>query len=211
MRLFAAGALLAAICVGCSSGNKQAGSEKPTSPAVPQAKPTEALLGRVAMQQCYITARGWAADAQLFSLQSQPTREVTGIGGKSTIWTASFGSQSRATAKTITWSGTDAEDAPSRGINPGAEDPYNPSNSSTRTFDLAFLKSDSDQAFLAAQAHGGKKLLEKKPKLPIVYRLGWDPRQNALVWHVLYGGTGTDQRLAVAVNASTGQFIRVER
>jgi len=111
----------------------------------------------------------------------------------------------------MAWSGSDAEDAPSRGINPGAEDPFNPANSYTRTFDLAFLKSDSDSAFAAAQAHGGKKLLAKNPALPVVYRLGWNSRDNALVWHVLYGGTGTDQRLAVAVNASSGQFIRVER
>jgi hypothetical protein len=211
MKSLAAGALLAAICVGCSSGNQQPAEKPAGTAAVSQTKPTESLLGRAAMQQCFITARGWAADAQLYSLESQPTKEVTGAGGKSAIWTARFGSQSRATSKTITWSGSDAEDAPSRGINPGAEDPFNPSNSYTHTFDLAFLKSDSDQAFEAAQAHGGKKMMAKTPALPVVYRLGWNSRENALVWHVLYGGTGTDQRLAVAVNASSGQFIRVER
>jgi hypothetical protein len=211
MKSVAAGALLAAICMGCSSGNQQPAEKPAGTAAVSKAKPTEALLGRAAMQQCYITARGWAVDAQLYSLESQPTKEVTGAGGKSAIWTARFGSLSRATSKTITWSGSDADDAPARGINPGAEDSFNPSNSYTRTFDLAFLKSDSDQAFLAAQAHGGKPFMAKNPALPVVYRLGWAPRDNALVWHVLYGGTGTDQKLAVAVNASSGQFMRVER
>ena len=32
-----------------------------------------------------------------------------------------------------------------------------------------------------------------------------------VVWHVIYGNTRDDAKLRVAVNASTGEFLRVEK
>ena len=57
-------------------------------------------------------------------------------------------------------------DAPSRGISPGSEDNYSPTNSSTQIFDVVFLKTDSDKALEVAQKHGGDKLLAKDLILP---------------------------------------------
>jgi len=205
--------LLAALLVtGCSGNNKPVGGEaaKP-APAEPAVRPTESLLGRAAFQKTFIAARGWQRDAEPYLEISQPTKEVSGGDGKAAVWTASYGSPDRGLAKTFTWSGTDAPDAPARGLNPTPEDSFAPGNSSTHTFDLAYLKTDSDQALKIAQDHGGKKLLDKNPKLPVFYRLHWESRDTALVWHVMYGGRGGDSKLSVAVNASTGQYMRVER
>jgi hypothetical protein len=200
---------------GCSSGNQ----EKP-NPATPGGQTTaatqsadsehhgEALTGRVAFQKMYVAARNWSPDAQGFRLESQTTSDSNGAEGKSAVWRARFGSRARTAAKPILWSGSSDPDAPSRGLDAGGEDSFNASNSSTRPFDIAFLKADSDKAFQVAQEHGGKKVLQKNPKTPVYYLLQWDPQKNTLVWHVSYGDRG-DPR--IAVNASTGEFIRVEK
>ena len=114
-------------------------------------------------------------------------------------------------AKTYTWSGSAAEGSPSRGVNPGIEDSYSPSNSSTQVFDMAFLKIDSDQAFAVAQKHGGDKILEKSPDTPVIYICDWNHNTSELTWHVIYGSQREGAKLTVAVNASSAEFIRVEK
>ena len=110
--------------------------------------------------------------------------------------------------KPFFWSGSNAPDAPSRGISPGNEDVYNPSNASTQVFDPAFLKIDSDQAFAEAQKHGGDKLLEKDPATPVLYVCDWNHNTNELTWHVVYGASRETAKLTVAINASTGAILK---
>src|SRR5262249_27898631 len=194
----------------CSSGNqkKSAGESAAQPEATPAAPKTEAITGRLAFQNMYRAARTWSPDAQGFRLESQPTADAAGADGKAAVWRGRFGSVPKGGAKPVMWSGSIDPDAPSRGLNTGGEDSFNPNNSPTRPFDIAFLKSDSDSAFKVAQEHGGKKILSKDPKTPVRYLLQWDPQRNTLVWHVSYGER---RDLTVAVNASTGEFIRVER
>ena len=113
--------------------------------------------------------------------------------------------------KPFIWSGSNAPDAPSRGVSPGNEDNYNPNNASTQIFDVAFIKVDSDQAFTEAQKHGGDKVLEKDPTTPVLYVCDWNHNTNELTWHVIYGASRETAKLTIAVNASTGAFIRVEK
>jgi hypothetical protein len=195
--------LAVAMLAGCSSE-----SSKPAEK--PQPKPAEIVTGRYAFQKMYITARGWARDAQPFRLESQVTSDANGEDGKSAVWRASFASELQRGVKPYTWSGTDAADAPARGISPGPEDTYSPNNSSTQIFNLGFLKKDSDQALEVAQKHGGDKFLEKNKNAPVYYVLDWSRPTNELIWHVLYGGKD-DAKLKVDVNASSGEFIRVEK
>jgi hypothetical protein len=182
-----------------------------TPEAKPEPKPTEAITARAAFQKLFISARNYAADVKPFRIQSTPTTDANGQGGKSAIWTASFASAIQHGVKPFIWSGSTAPDAPSRGVSPGNEDTYNPSNASTQIFDVAFLKVDSDQAFTEAQKHGGDKELEKDPATPVVYICDWNHNTNELTWHVIYGATRETAKLTVAVNASTGAFIRVEK
>jgi hypothetical protein len=95
-------------------------------------------------------------------------------------------------------------------VDHGTEDAYNPNNRSSRTFDLNFLKSDTDKAFEVAQQHGGKQLLEKEPKTQVLYLLDWDSQSGQLRWHVIYGGSESMSKLTVLVDASSGNFIRRE-
>jgi hypothetical protein len=196
--------LAMAMWAGCSSG--------PSAPAEkPQPKPAEFISGRAAFQKLYGAAHGWAPDAQPFRIESHLTANCKGQGGNAAVWRASFASALRHSAKPYEWSGTDASDAPSRGVSPGVEDSYTASNASTHVFQAGFLKVDSGQAFEQAQKHGGDKLLQKNPDTPVLYLLDWSGPASALVWHVFYGPSRDDAKLKVDVNATTGEFIGVAK
>ena len=194
------------LLVGCSS------EPTPTAPAPkPQPKPPEFVTGRVAFQQLLIAAHGWARDVQPYRVESVLTSDSKGKDGKSGVWRAFFASALQRGVKPYVWSGEDAPDAPSRGISPGSEDNYSPTNASTQVFDVVFLKTDSDKALEVAQKHGGDKVLAKTPDTPILYMLDWSRPTNELIWHVIYGTNPYEAKLKVAVNANTGEFIRVEK
>lgn len=186
-------------------------SEPPKPAEKPQPKGPELVTARIAFQKLYIAARGWARDAQPYRLQSQITGDARGKDGKADLWQASFASPAQRGVKPYTWSGTDLPDVPSRGVNPGNEDSYSPTNSTTQVFDMQFLKVDSDKAFEEAQKHGGDKLLEKSPDTPVFYILDWSPSTSKLIWHVIYGANRDEAKLRVAIDATSGEFIRVEK
>ncbi|MGC2196422.1 MAG: hypothetical protein WA628_17245 [Terriglobales bacterium] len=192
-----------ALLTACSSE-----PSKTSETAKPQPKPAELLPARSALQKLYISARGWGADARPYRLESTPNADSQGRDGKSAIWRAGFASVAKRGTKPYVWSGSEG---PDRGVNPGTEDTYNPNNASTHAFDIAFLKVDSDKAFEVAQQHGGDKLLAKAADTPVLYILEWDVVANELVWHVIYGNSRDDAKLKVAVNGTTGEFIRIEK
>jgi hypothetical protein len=194
-----------ALLAGCNS------SPTNTAPAKPEIKPPELLTGRAAFYKTFIAARNYAADVKPFRIESTPSSESNGQDGKSAIWRVSYASAVQRGVKPFFWSGSNAPDAPSRGVSPGNEDVYNPSNASTQIFDPAFLKVDTDQAFTEAQKHGGDKILEKDPTTPVIYICEWNHNTNQLVWHVIYGTSRETAKLTVTVDASTGAFIRVEK
>jgi hypothetical protein len=201
---------LAALCA-CSADNKPAA--KSAEPAKPEKKEPLLYTGREAFQKMYLSAHLWVADAKPYRLESQVNAESNGKDGKATIWRSGFASLTRRGLKSFLWSGSQLPDAASPGVSSGVEDTYNPSNSSTQTFDFAFLKVDSDKAYEVALKHGGDKL-EKASKgkgQPVFYILDWSPRENILTWHVIFGTDQQDAKLRVAINASTGDFLRVEK
>jgi hypothetical protein len=159
----------------------------------------------------YLSARGWAGDATPFRLQSQYTADSPVNEGKAGLWRASFASPSKRMMKMFVWSGLVGPDAPEPGVTFSAEDSWNPNNTSTQPFNLEFLKTDSDKAYEVAQKNGGEKLTKKDPKQPIFFVLDWDAAKNQLVWHVVYGSDQNDAKLRIAVNATTGEFLRVEK
>jgi len=193
-----------ALLTGCTSQSSQP-AEKP------QPKPPEFQTGRPIFQQLFVAARGWARDAQPVRLQSQITAGNKDRDGKSTIWSGSFASPLGHGMKTYTWCGTDAPDFPERGITPGPLDTYSPTNTSTAVYDVRFLKIDSDQAYEVAQKHGGEKVVQKNPDIPVSYILDWNQPTNELIWHVIYGTSRGDAKLSVDIDASTGAFFRVEK
>jgi len=194
--------VMLALLTGCSST-----PTKSVETAKPQPRPPEILTARSAFQKLYISAHGWGQDARPYRLESVPNADSNGRDGKSAIWRAGFASAVQRGTKPYTWSGSEGSE---RGVNAGVEDNYNPNNASNQVFDIAFLKIDSDKAFGVAQQHGGDKLLEKSPDTPVLYILEWNRVENLLLWHVIYGSRDV-AKLKVAVNASTGEFLRIEK
>src|ERR1700678_2729126 len=120
--------LVVALLTGCNSNPPKPAESKP------EPKPPELITGRSAFYKVFIAARNYAADVKPFRLESTLTTDGNGHEGKSAIWKASFASVTQHSAKSFIWSGSTAADAPARGISPGNEDIYNPTNSSTQVF-----------------------------------------------------------------------------
>lgn len=206
---FLCGAL--ALLVSCSSENKT-GTTAPEQPAArPAIKQPQYETGRTAFQRMFLAARLWAADVKPFRLQSQFTADAPTAEGKAGLWRASFASPSKRAMKMFVWSGLVGPDAPEPGVSFSAEDSWSPNNTSTQPFDIAFLKTDSDKAYEIAQKNGGEKLTKKDPKQPVTFLLSWDGTKNQLVWHVLYGDNPSEAKLRIAVDATSGEFLRVEK
>lgn len=187
--------LAIAFMSGCSSQPTQTAPAEPAKPKAP-----ETLTGRSAFQKCYIAARGWASDAKAYRVESEVATGVNGRDGKAETWRAGFASPTQRATRSYTWSDGD--------VSPSTQDSYSPTNTSTQVFDIAFLKIDSDQALQTAQQHGGDK---QPPDMPVFYILSWDRSTNGLLWHVIYGPDRDSAKLRISVNASTGDFVRVEK
>jgi hypothetical protein len=188
-------AILAAAMAGCSSA-----PTTPTTAEKPQPKAPETITGSRAFFKCFTAARGWAPDAQPFLVESAASKNGDGTAGE---WRLGFASPARHGTEFYTWSNGD--------VTHSVEDTYSPTNSSTQVFNFQFLKTDTDKAFAVAQQHGGDKLLGKTPDTPVIYILEWNRQASELIWHVIYGTDRETAPLRVAVNASTGEFSRVEK
>jgi hypothetical protein len=195
---------LAFLCAGCDSEPKKATTGGESQPAAAQSE-----TGRFALQKMLAPARGWSADAQVVRLESSNLKDSNGHDGKANFWRSLFASTGRQKSEPFTWSAIATEDSP-RGVNHGVEDSYNPANRASRSWDLNFLKVDTDEAFKVAQEHGGKQLLEKDPKVNVGYMLDFDVQSSQLRWHVIYGGSESLGKLTVLVDASSGSYLRKE-
>ncbi len=190
--------LAAGLMAACSSEPSQPTTAKTSQPKAPQT-----TTGSSAFFKCYVSARGWAGDVQPYRVESHPTADAKGRDGKSEEWSVGFASASLHSVKPYTWANGD--------ISHGVDDNYSPSNSNTQVFDVQALKVDTDKAFAVAQQHGGDQLLQKEPDTPVLYVLDWNRPTNRVLWHVIYGTSSETAKLRVAVNATTGEFLRVEK
>ena len=203
--------LLAVAIAGCSSQPKPETSttDQTAHSAKKTAETAQLEAGREALQKMYASARLWASDSQPVSLASNPRKGDS--AGKAAVWSASFVSAGKRAIRNFMWSGATGEDAPDSGVSQGSIDVYSPENASTRPFDMNFLKIDSTEAFETAQKHGGATLLKKTPDALTQYKLLWDPRAARLLWSIKYAPSGDESRLNAVINASTGQFVHVEK
>lgn len=198
MRKLVVAILAFGVLSGCSSE-----PSKPATAEKPQPKPAATITGSGAFYKCFIAARNWAPDPQPYRVESEIAGDSKGRDGKAGAWRAGFASPSLREIRTFTWTG--------EGISANVQDTYSPTNTSTQVFNVQFLKVDTDKALETAQKHGGEKLLAEEPDTPVLYVLDWNRRENNLVWHVIYGTDRDSAKLRVAVDATTGGFLRVEK
>lgn len=192
---------------GCSSAPPPSENQAAVKPKAEA--PPDFETGRTAFQRMYAAARLWQPDAQGTSIASEYVKGAPVDKGEEATWQAFYASPSRRQSKSFTWIGTGKPD--DRGVSPGHESDWSPSNTSTMAFDMNYLKVDTDKAFAVAQEHGGKKLTSKDPNQAVNFQCDWNPRERKLIWHVIYGTSGDDTKLRISVDASTGEFLRVEK
>lgn len=207
MRKLLISLLVLATLTGCSTSPSPEAAKSESPKAEPKKPETHFETGRAAFQRMYVAARGWATDVQPVRLESRPTKQDP-KDGKAAMWSATFVSASRQNIRTYTWSGIEGAD---QGITPGNTDYYSPANASTRPFDLNFLKVDSTAALAAAQKKGGEAVLKKAPETPLKYMLFFDQTKGRLLWRVVYGGSVSDSKLRILVNATSGEFVAKEK
>jgi hypothetical protein len=203
--------ILSCACVlslACTSPREEA--RPATESPVEEAKPTEFRSGRSAFQTLYVAARNWSIDAQPIHIESRPRKEDQ-TDGKAAVWAGMFASPSKQATRSFLWSGSAEKEAPERGVTPGSIGTFSAGNISTQPFQTAYLKIDSDRALQIANKKGGTALLKKDPEQPIKYELNWEPQKQRLVWRVVYGTSDRDKKLAVVVNASSGEFVKTEK
>ena len=193
--------------VGCSSQPAQpAGGAQPkaAAPAVPK-EPT-----LYTAKQCFNSmvslAQRWQPDAMPFHLESDFNADATGQEGKASVWRGFFASRGRGMMRTFICSGSNLADAPPNGFTDTAEVAYG-GNVPALLFLPSYFLTDSDKVYAATLDHGGKPLLEKDPKQPVIYLLDWDPKKKELVWAVIYGKSQSERQGLALVSARTGGFI----
>ncbi len=193
-----------AILAGCSS-------QAPKPAEKPAPKPTELATGRTAFQKLYVTAHGWARDAQPYRLESQTTTDGNGHDGKAAVWKAGFASVAMHGVKPYMWSGSTDKDGPSRGYYAGQRGFLQPYERLDPGFRHSVLEGRHRQGVRGCPTAWGRQAARQDAGHAGSLLLDWDRTENKLQWHVMYGGGRDDAKLRVAVDATSGNFFRVEK
>jgi hypothetical protein len=192
-------AAVAASVFACNSGNSGSAPEKPAATL---------LTGRQAFQQLYTASRLWATDSQPVILQSEPYEKYSTLDGKSPIWRATFVSASRRQQIEYLYVGVDLEDGLGLGVRKGRPSEWS-SDSSEQPFNIAFIKTDSDQAFKVAQKNGGGAFLKRQKDAHVFYVLRRETTDGApnVVWVVMYGTSPDTAPLSFHIESATGRLL----
>ncbi len=170
-------------------------------PGQEKAKP-EPMTGRQAFQQMYPMARSWAQDAAPVQLKSIDLAKVPAKPGLAGAWEAIFYSPSLAKTKTYTWSALESEGNLHQGVFAGNDESSPPQ----RTFNLAALRTDSDEAYKVALAKSAD-YVGKHPNMPVLFILEMNNRFPQLAWRVVWGESVASSDYSIFVDAATGQFV----
>ena len=198
-RIAACTILLAALTACSDSASQKAEKKELATPDPP-------ITGREAFQRMYISARGWASDAAPVQLQSYNLPSIKAADGKAGAWQAVFDSASRHRSRTYSWSAVESEGNLHKGVFAGPEDA---SSASQRSFLVAFIKFDSDDALNAAlkQPHV-QAYLKKHPDRPLQFLLDFTDRVPDPAWRVMWGDSPSTAECTVFIDASTGKFAQ---
>jgi len=201
--------LIIMIMTACSSETPSGNSQPQSAPAAPAKKEPVLYTGKQCFSQMTGLAARWQPDAVPFHMESALNAESNGHDGKSTIWRGMFASPTRHTYKVFTCSGSRLRDEAPVGVTSGAESAYGPTVPPLM-FQAFLLTTDSDQAYSTAQEKGGSKLMEKNPQQPVLYTLDWNPKEEALLWVVIYGSSSSESKGIGVIDASSGKFLRAK-
>ena len=178
-----------------------------TSKKEPEKAP-EPLTGRQAFQRMYPQARLWATDAQPLRVRNLPVAGVKAENGKAGAWEATFVSQSKGKSKTFTYSVVEAEGNLHQGVFGTSEDSYSvTAPHPSAPFEIAALKTDSDQAYETA-AEMSKDYIKKNPDKPVSFLLELNAKRHPdPTWRVYWGDSISTSDYSIFIDASTGKVV----
>lgn len=183
-------------------------SEAPkTEKAKEPAKPVEPITGRRAFQYMYPSARNWALDAMPLRLRDIKLTQVPSAKGKAGAWEAVFVSPSQSKSRTYTYSVVEAEGNLHQGVFAGLEEGYSGgARGPSFPFEIAAIKTDSDQAYEAA-AEKSADYIKKYPDKPLSFILERTNRFPDLTWRVIWGDSVSTSDYSIYVDATTGKYL----
>jgi len=195
--LLSAAALLLSLA-GCST--ETSAPEKKA-----EVKPPEPVTGRQALQQMYISARGWAPDIQPIKVMSILLPEVKAVPGRAAAWQALFVSASLNKAKGYTYSVVESEGNLHKGVFAGQDQSWS-SSGAEKPFLMAAIKVDSDAAYETALKKAAD-YEKKNPGKPINMLLEENNKFPDPSWRVIWGESAGTSSFSIFVDASTGTYL----
>lgn len=195
------------IVIACGPSTTSSNSTPAQTPAPAPKKEPVLYTGKSCLSQMAGMAARWTPDALPYHMESEINAESDGHDGKSTVWHAMFASPGRRSYRVFTCSGSRLPNAAPLGVTSTPEAAFSP-NVPQLMFQQFQLNADSDQAYTLAQEKGGAKLLEKTPKLPVLYFLDWDAKNKQLLWVVVYGESSKEAKGRGVIDATSGKFLR---
>jgi len=192
------------ILTACSEGPKApAKAKEPETPPEPAA-------AQSAVQQTFVSARGWARDARLLRVANLDLKEVKSAAGKAGAWECTFVTEQRHKARRFVYSTMSVPSANlTKGVSGSPEDLW-PPGGQTLSFALQVLKTDSTAAYEAAMKKSAA-YAQKNPDMPIKLLLEWPKRFRNPVWRVIWGESVTTSNYSVYVDAVTGEYLQTAR
>lgn len=164
--------------------------------------PPEPVTGRRAFQEMYPMVRTWAIDALPVQLQSINLSQVKSGPGTAGAWEGTFFSAAKGKTKMYTWSAVESEGNLHKGVFAGPEE----SASSKKTFPIAALRIDSDEAYKVAVSKSAD-YIKKHPDMHVLFVLEMTNRFPQLPWRVVWGESLSISDYSVFVDASSGEFL----
>ncbi|MGO9097874.1 MAG: hypothetical protein ACLQGV_21940 [Bryobacteraceae bacterium] len=185
---------------GCSQETKPTVQKEPEK----SAEPVTALY---ALQQMYITARGWAPDAQVLQMSSLDLKDVKSVEGKAGAWACTFVAQQRHRTRPFTYSvAAVPASGLQKGVSKGDEEVWVPGQA--RPFFIQAAKTDAVAAYAIAMKKGAD-YAKKNPDVPVKFLLECSKTQRNPAWRVFWGESVAMSGFSVYVDATTGQFVKI--
>jgi hypothetical protein len=197
MRIYLAG-LTALMLAGCSDA-------PPPEKKAPEPPPA-AVTGRQAFQQTFGMARTWATDVQPLRIRSFNLPNPKSEDGKAGAWEIVYVSESRARARTYTWSAVESEGNLHKGVFAGQEEAWS-AHGQEHPFLAAAIKVDTPAALETAISKSGDYMKNPKPKPLVNFLLEATPRYPSPAWRVFWGESISGAEWSVFVDAQTGQYL----
>jgi hypothetical protein len=190
---------------GCSEPPKSVEAEAAKAEAAP-----EPISAQSAFQKMFISARGWAADAQPLRVAEIDVDEVKAEGGKAAAWEAVFVSQGQRLARRYIYS---VVHRPVRNLRGGVtSDPQETwyGGSGATPFLMLAFKTDSTAAYKVAMEKGAA-YTKKHPGQEVRFLLEKTNRFPNPAWRVFWGESVSTSPYSIFVDATTGQYLATAR